>query len=148
MVSLMLSICISVDSASNETITVNNTTLDFNDSFIEVNGSFYSSEKDIGVAKFHKVVTEKTKIPIITCYGKPTCYTCWKNHRKYQWYKKSYINYCPNCKRYGTLRNNPKRVKDGEITCSRCDCDFCVYCGRDKVESGGRHNWNILRGLK
>lgn len=61
MVSLMLSICISVDSASNETITVNNTTLDFNDSFIEVNGSFYNSEKDIGVAKFHKVVTEKTK---------------------------------------------------------------------------------------
>lgn len=97
-----------------------------------------------------KLYTEKQKTtkkikkhPTITITGYPTCYTCWRNVR-YHKGKTSYINYCPNCRKYGTLRNNPKHVADGEITCSRCDCDFCCYCGRDKVGSCGRHNWNIL----
>lgn len=92
-----------------------------------------------------KKTTKKIKNdPTITVTGYPTCYTCWRNVR-YHKVKTSYINYCPNCRKYGTLRNNPKHVADGEITCSRCDCDFCCYCGRDKVGSSGRHNWNILK---
>ena len=157
LVLLLLSVCVSIDYAEEDTITnVNDTSglsvlSDKNVTF--VNGSYYVLPEDSGIAKSDgkvysdKLVKEKVsdakKKPTITVYGYPTCYTCWKTQR-YRCVKRTYINYCPNCRRYGTLRNNPKGVRDGEITCRRCDCDFCDFCGRDKVGSSGRHNWNIL----
>jgi len=113
-----------------------------NDSYILPEGS--GEAKSDGKIYTVKKTVKKSEKPIITVYGYPTCYTCWRIE-KYRKVKRSYINYCPNCKKYNTLHNNPKKVKDGEITCSKCDCDFCDCCGRDKVGSGGRHNWNILK---
>ena len=157
LVLLLLLVCVSVDYAEEDTISnVNNTSglsvlSDKNVTF--VNGSYYVLPEDSGIAKSEgkvysdksvkEKVSEAKKKPTITVYGYPTCYTCWRNVR-YRRVKMTYLDYCPNCKRYNFLLNNPKGVRDGEITCRRCDCDFCVYCGCDKVGSGGRHNWNIL----
>ena len=157
---ILISICISIDYADNSTINnINDSMMEINDSnIIVINDTSYLKDNDkaniIEMKSSDKIYTTKTKkkkttkktkkYPTITVTGYPTCYTCWRNVR-YHKVKTTYINYCPNCKKYGTLRNNPKHVSDGEITCSKCDCDFCCYCGRDKVGSGGRHNWNILK---
>ena len=153
---LLLCVCITVDYADDETITnINESTLEINTSnVIIINDSTYipndkypsviegkSSDK---IYTIKEKTTKINKYPKITVKGYPTCYTCWKSV-KYHKGKTSYINYCPNCKRYNTLLDNPKHVMDGEITCSKCDCDFCCYCGRDKCGSSGRHNWNILK---
>lgn len=127
---LLLSICVTVDYAANDTITAtSNQTLDqdINSSVIVLNGSYYSEEK-VGVAKLHKVVTEKPKLPIISMYAKPSC-GC--NHW-YTWHYREFINYCPNCGHYGTLRRNPKGVPEREYTCHRCSSDFCGVCGKEK----------------
>ena len=142
---LLLTVCIAIDSAS-EINNQNDTKVDIPKNVVVVNESAYGENKIVehdGKVHTDKKVKEKSKKPTITVYGYPTCYTCWRTQR-YRCVKMTYINYCPNCKKYGTLRNNPKGVADGEITCSRCDCDFCCYCGRDKVGSGGRHKWNVL----
>ena len=171
LVLLLLCVCVGVDYATNNitfdedlNITnINNTTnagiiKEYNDDNVTLlNGSYYVLPKDSGWAKtdgkIYKVnesvkkKAKKEELPVITITGKPSCYTCWKNHRPYKWFTRSYLNYCPNCDRYGTLYNAHKGGSrfEQEITCRRCDCDFCVYCGRDKVGGGGRHNWNILR---
>jgi len=159
LVMFLLGTCGVVDSvnSSEDTITnIKDRSLQINTSDkIIINGStaidLNNTSSVIEPKKTDKIYTikEKTtkkirKYPTITVKGYPTCYTCWRTQR-YRKTQQTYINYCPNCRRYGTLRNNPKHVQDGEITCSRCDCDFCCHCGRDKVGSGGRHNWNILK---
>lgn len=71
--------------------------------------------------------------PTITVYAQDSCTKkYWKKYKT----KHTFVNYCPNCGRWNTLSNNPKRVPEGEITCSRgkggCDADYCGYCGKDK----------------
>ena len=154
---LLLCVCIAVDYADdndtitniNESIKETNTSevIVVNDTSYVLNSKYPSAIEGKSSDKIYTVKEKTTKKikkhPMITVTGYPTCYTCWRTVR-YHKVKTSYINYCPNCRRYGTLRDNPKHVRDGEITCSRCDCDFCCYCGRDKCGSSGRHNWNIL----
>lgn len=81
----------------------------------------------------------------ITAEGYPTCGCC-GGKNPYKPVKRTYKNYCPHCKKTGTLDagtlgNSIKGVKDGEITCSQakggCDADYCVFCGGDKW---GRRN--------
>lgn len=88
-----------------------------------------------------KPAKKKDTRPKITFVGKPSCRSCC--HQSYTWRKRTYINHCPNCKHYGTLRINPKRVPERELTCSRCSSDFCI-CGHDKT-SGKRHYNSILK---
>lgn len=45
----------------------------------------------------------------------------------------TFLNYCPNCHRYGTLTFNPKGTVEGEWTCSKCDSDYCAADGRCKA---------------
>ena len=130
LVLLLLGVCIHIDYAANDTIVAtSNQTLDqdINSSVIVLNGSYYSEEK-VGVAKLQSVVIEKPKILIIGMYAKPSC-GC--NHR-YTWHYREFINYCPNCGHYGTLRRNPKGVPEREYTCHRCSSDFCGVCGKEK----------------
>lgn len=72
----------------------------------------------------------------ITAEGYPTCGCC-GGKNPYKPVKRTYKNYCPHCKKTGTLDagtlgNSIKGVKDGEITCSQakggCDADYCVFC--------------------
>ena len=94
------------------------------------------STEDNNNANTNANVATGTTKDIITVNHMPSC-GC---HGKvaYKRYTKSYKNYCPNCKRTGTLTDNPKKVYEGEITCGNrrnikgCDSDFCGYCGTDK----------------
>lgn len=94
----------------------------------------------------------------ITATGKNTCGCCGYPRMAYKNYTRTYKNYCPNCKRSGTLVFGPKNVVDGEITCGNtgpacrnkgtvngkavttrirgCDADYCVQCGGDKAGRG------------
>lgn len=76
---------------------------------------------------------------VITTNMYPTCGCC-GGTVPYKRYKKSWKNYCPNCKKSGTLKDTPKGTVDGELTCSMalggCDADYCGYCGGDKWGGG------------
>ncbi len=130
---LLLSICITVDYAANDTITVtNNQTLDskINSSdIIVLNDTYYSEEKG-GVAKLHKVVTEKPKLPLVSIVSKPSC-GC---RYSYTWHKRTFINRCPHCHHYNCLVNKHKWQSryEQELTCKYCDSDFCGVCGKTK----------------
>lgn len=83
-------------------------------------------------------------IGIITIVGKPSCTECMRNGIPYEWYEMSYVNYCPNCRRYGTLGNKHKRNSrhEQEITCFNCDSDFCIHCGKEK------YSWSDVHLIK
>lgn len=74
----------------------------------------------------------------ITVNMMPSCGCC--AGTAYKRYTKTWKNYCPNCGKTGTLTDNPKKVYEGEITCSMkkggCDADYCGYCGGDKWGHG------------
>ena len=128
---LLLGVCIHIDYAANESdmiIAENNQTQQNITNCTLVNGTHYSLEKNVGVAKLQNVVIEKPKIPIIGMYAKPSC-GC---RYRYTWHYREFINYCPNCGHYGTLRKTPKGVPEKEYTCSRCSSDFCGVCGKEK----------------
>ena len=130
---LLLSICITVDYAANDTITAtSNQTLDrnINSSVIVLNDTFYSEEK-VGVAKLQNVVAERPKLPLITIISKPSC-GC---RNGYYWHKRTFVNYCPYCHRYGVLTNLHKwpARHEQEISCSKCRSDWCGVCGKEKM---------------
>ena len=72
--------------------------------------------------------------PTITMVGKPSCSRCAGNHIPYKWFTRTYVNYCPNCHYYNCLGNKHKYGSryEQEITCFRCDSDYCVYDGHEK----------------
>ena len=49
----------------------------------------------------------------------------------YKLTKKTWKNVCPFCK--GKLKFNPKKTAEGELTCEKCDADFCCVTGQDKA---------------
>jgi transposase-like protein len=51
----------------------------------------------------------------------------------YKYHTKSFKNYCPHCKSYGTLIFNPKGVPEGEWTCTKCSSDYCLADGTEKM---------------
>lgn len=138
---LLLCVCMTLDYADDETITnINETLLETNTSnMIIVNDSAY-----IPNGKYPSVIEGKSsdkiytvkvkskgnvkKLPTIGMYAKPSC-GC---RYSYTWHYRTFINYCPNCRHYGTLRRNPKGVPEREYTCSRCSSDFCGCCGKEK----------------
>lgn len=97
----------------------------------------YILDENAGIAKTDgKIYTDKSvkKKPTITMTGRPSCTKCARNHCSYTWRTKTYLNYCPNCHHWNCLGNKHKRgaVHEKEITCFRCDSDFCVNCGKEK----------------
>lgn len=67
----------------------------------------------------------------VTTYAYPS-----KGGYKYKLTKKTWKNECPFCKAKGKtsrLKWNPKKVAEGELTCSSCDADFCAVSGKDKA---------------
>ena len=133
---VLLSICITIDFADEPIIVTENQTEMKESNATLIDGVYYDKKivEENGIAKLKNVVTEKPKVPIITMTGKPSCSRCARNHCSYTWRTKTYINYCPNCHHYGTLGNKHKwgSVHEKEITCFRCDSDFCINCGKEK----------------
>jgi hypothetical protein len=50
----------------------------------------------------------------------------------------SFVNYCPRCNSYETLKFNPKGTPEGEWTCTKCGSDYCAACGKEKI-SGSKY---------
>ena len=127
---LLLGVCVSIDYAdTNITITNNKTTT----SSVKVNDTskvllVNESDTYFTVKSSDKVHMVAPKYPIIGMYAKPSC-GC---RYGYYWHYREFINYCPNCYHYGTLRCNPKGVPEREYTCARCSSDFCGVCGKEK----------------
>ena len=135
-ISIFLLLSLSADTAENtDTITnIDNNTLTLDKNVTYINGTYLLS-KDAGIAKADgKIYVDKTVKPTITMTGKPSCTRCARNHCSYTWRTKTYVNYCPNCKHWNCLGNKHKRgaVHEKEISCFRCDSDFCVNCGKEK----------------
>lgn len=83
--------------------------------------------------------------PKISMKAKPSCGFCSK--MKYRWYDRTFLNYCPHCHNYNTLRKNPKRVPEREYTCKKCGADYCGVCGHDKHGNrriGSKYKLKIL----
>ena len=128
---LLLSICVTVDYADDTITVTENQTVDIdNSSVIVLNDTYYSEEK-VGVAKLQSVVTERPKLPLITIISKPSC-GC---RYSYTWHKRTFVNYCPYCHRYGVLTNLHKHQArfEQEISCSKCRSDWCGVCGKEKM---------------
>ena len=128
---VLLCSCIAYDYAENNTITniesreniiaENNITILNNTTVINVN----ESANNIILKSSDKIYTKHSTIGM---YAKPSC-GC---RYSYRWHYREFINYCPNCGHYGTLRKNPKHVPEKEYTCHRCSSDFCGCCGKEK----------------
>ena len=136
-VSLLLVMCMAVDSASNTVTDVNGSVNKVNNSnVLMINNTSYvvgNNNDSYFVAKSSdKIYVNKTKskkkLPTISMWAKPSV----RSRYSYTWYKFTWINYCPNCKHYNTLLKNPKCVPEREYTCSRCDSDFCAVTGKEK----------------
>lgn len=136
---LLLALCVAVDYANETTVTnmdqVNDSVL-LNDTII-VNGTYHvSMSEDEGNAKFQKVVTVKPKVPLVSIRCKPSC-GCGR-HSSYTWRTRTFIDYCPHCHKYGTLRNVHKWQAryEQELTCDPklggCGADYCGNCGHEK----------------
>ena len=93
-----------------------------------LNGTHYVLDNGTGIARLHKIVHIKPKYPTISMWAKPSC-GC---RNSYRWHYRTFVNYCPHCKHYGTLRKNPKGVYEKEYTCVIDDCDYCAVCGKEK----------------
>lgn len=129
---LLLSICITVDYADDTITVTENQTVDIDNSsgIIVLNDTYYAGETE-GVAKLQSVVTERPKLPLITIISKPSC-GC---RNGYYWHKRTFVNYCPYCHRYGVLTNLHKwpARHEQEISCSKCRSDWCGVCGKEKM---------------
>ena len=128
---LLLSVCVSVDYAANDTITAEQEEQNTTNCTL-LGGVHYDNKivenKTVGVAKLHKVIIEKPKLPIISMWAKPSV----RSSYSYRWYKKTFIDYCPHCHYYGVLLKNPKGVPEREYTCRRCGADYCAVTGKEK----------------
>ncbi len=86
-------------------------------------------------------------LPTITVNAMPSCLHCYyemeAGNLTYKNYTRTFVNWCPFCKKIGKLTWNPKHVYEGELTCGSgtskdhygggCDADFCGVCGYDKT---------------
>ena len=143
---LLLAICTSIDYADNNDTITNideNATIEFDENITVVNGT-YILPKDAGKAiSDGKIYTDKKvekkhkkrKLPTITITSRPSC-GCGYG---YYWHTMRFVNYCPHCHKYGTLRNVhkwPARYEQ-ELTCDPrlggCGCDYCGCCGKEKM---------------
>lgn len=114
--------------------------------------TLYTSEKMLGVniAAFFGVMGTVIDNPVkssnnttvatgdgFTVTGMPSAGKCCARANggvmpPYKKVTRTYRNYCPNCKGTNCLSDNPKGVYEHEITCKKCDSDFCCCCGYDK----------------
>lgn len=134
---ILLSVCAAADYADNDTITSNESLNISKDYILLNNTTYYTSEKDAGIAKLHNIVTEKPKVPIIAITSKPSC-GC---KHSYTWHTKKFVNYCPYCHKYNVLYNAHKwpARHEQELTCKKCGSDWCGCCGKEKYSWSRRY---------
>lgn len=58
----------------------------------------------------------------------------------YNLHKAKWINYCPQCHKYGTLKfTRGGGCPEGMLYCTSCDADFCSVHGKEHVYSGATY---------
>ena len=142
-VSLLLAVCVCVDYATNTTNETTITNMDqvndsvvLNDSNVINDTHYIMVEKKDKITPIKKVVIEKPKVPLVSITCKPSC-GCGR-HSSYTWRTRTFINYCPHCHKYNTLRNVHKWQAryEQELTCDPklggCGGDYCGNCGHEK----------------
>ena len=128
---VLLSVCMTIDYADDRPIKIIKNQSKYNGtSLVKVQDN---QSIVIVKQKTNTIIPKATdrvysKYPIIGMYAKPSC-GC---RYSYTWHYREFVNYCPNCHHYGTLRKNPKGVPEREYTCCRCSSDFCGCCGKEK----------------
>jgi hypothetical protein len=127
---LLLSVCVSVDYAANDTITVEQEQM--NTSNCTLIGGVHYDDMIVNRSNKHiesyNVVVMKPTYPVISMWAKPSV----RSSYSYRWYKKTFIDYCPHCHYYGVLLKNPKGVPEREYTCRHCGADYCAVTGKEK----------------
>lgn len=112
-----------------------------NQDMIKYNGVYYTDGiNKTGKAVKNETVKIKPSVETVSITAKPSCGCNYREpgRYKYKWYTTSFINYCPKCHKYGTLRNvyKPTAKYEYELTCDMrlggCDADYCGVCGKDK----------------
>lgn len=58
------------------------------------------------------------------------------SHGVWHYHTATFMNYCPQCHSHGTLSYS-KYCSGGQWTCSKCDCDYDMQTGWEKI-SGTR----------
>jgi len=78
----------------------------------------------------------KSSAGTIVASGKCSCslYTDYNVHTG------KWVNYCPYCKKYGTLvYDKPSDCPEGMIRCTNCDADFCIVHGKAHVTKNPKY---------
>jgi hypothetical protein len=60
-------------------------------------------------------------------------------HTDYKIHHCTWLNYCPYCKRYGTLAYTTKGCSEGMFYCKHCDADFCIVHGKEHINKNARY---------
>ena len=132
---LLLGVCMTVDYADTDitvsnmnqskTIELTNTTL--------LKDTHYILENDSGVARVQndgKIIVSKPKYPIVSMWARPSV----RCSLPYKWYYRSFVDYCPHCRRYNVLYDAHKWQAryEHEWTCRRCGADYDAVIGKEK----------------
>ena len=105
---LLLGICVTVDYADDPVITTVNQSQANVSNCTVVDGVHFDDKivknKTTGIAKVHKIVHIKPKYPVVSMWARPSV----RCNLPYKWYYRSFIDYCPHCRKYGVLYNAHK----------------------------------------
>ena len=136
-VSLLLAVCVCVDYATNTTNETTITNMDqvndsmvLNDSNVINDTHYIMVEKKDKITPIKKVVIEKPKLPIVSMWARPSV----RCNLPYKWFYRSFIDYCPHCRRYNVLYDAHKWQAryEHEWTCRRCGADYDAVIGKEK----------------
>ena len=128
---LLLGVCVTVDYADEDISNINETRLPQNipkGTVVVNNSSTIVLNESAGTIVEKGSTRVYSKYPLISMWAKPSV----RSGYAYQWYYKTFIDYCPHCKHYNVLLKNPKGVPEREYTCRRCGADYCGVTGKEK----------------
>jgi hypothetical protein len=60
-------------------------------------------------------------------------------HTDYNIHHCTWLNYCPYCKKYGTLAYTTKGSPEGMFYCTYCDADYCVVHGKEHINTNPKY---------
>ena len=106
-----------------------------NDTNTTVVGGVHYDEKLVknnstGIAKVHRIVHIKPHYPVVSMWARPSV----RCSLPYKWYYRSFVDYCPHCRRYNVLYNAHKYQAryEQEWTCRKCGADYDAVIGKEK----------------
>ncbi|WP_157078697.1 hypothetical protein [Methanobrevibacter filiformis] len=73
---------------------------------------------------------------LVRSVGKCSCGT----FLKYEYHEAKFRNYCPYCKKEGTLiYEQGPTCPEGMWVCRECDADFCLVSGKEHIQGSQAH---------